>query len=751
MPVSLPTAMGSPAKSEGVPAAAGTYGPRLWHLIDPLWAWALAALAPVAGYWVIPRLIRAVGRGGQIETVEWALYVSMLTFFPAGAAIVILMARSDRWRRASRIAQGFIVAAAVACAMAYALQGNLPAVGLALLLGTGTAFATRAARTTIAARESFPVVIALALVGAFGWMAASGMVFWTGAIAWNLSRIQGIVAVAFAVAITIRGLPRPTGGADHAWTHGPSLFERGTAVLVIAVLVAFSFRTTPMVELYHWGFYVGPLDGLRQGGALLRETPAQYGILSMLLPNMLPGNSWQSFWLFQGMIFSIATIVMFLGLRRLRGGTGNVLFAAALTFCTLFFRPRSDTLIIPTQMTPSGGPVRFLWCLLALAFLLFTWERWAKEERQSGLDDQRFALTGHAIWILAVTWSFETGVYATAIWFPAYGVHLLQRIAQDRKSGTSTGDALRRLLTGIATPLTLLALVLAFVYVVYSAVIGQAPDFMGYIEYGLLYSRGFGALPVDVTGNVWFLLLIFCVASSAVATLVIRSPRDPSLVIAAGVWGCIWSVSSYFVGRSHPVNILSITPVILFAMAVLLATFKRDTAPDLLRRYSLVALVPIFAMPIAINIGHPGFLKLALTPQLSPSRFTEQVDLMPVELETLLRSRGAKPSDSFVRVVDGRLILPAWRNPDGSRTVSARNWLPKPYEIIGSLPAGRRQTYIDRAAPVPGWLIHHTSDTIKRFDEHFAQILRTHETESRAERAGWIVYRMVPRSPKFRE
>lgn len=742
--------MGNPVKTEGVPTAAGTYRHRLWQLIDPLWAWCFAALAPVAGYWLIPRLIRAVGRGGQIETVEWALYMSMLTFFPAGTALVVLMARSERWRGAARIVQGAIVAAALAGAFAYAVQGNVPAVALALLLGTGTAFATRAARSmTTTAMENLPFVVALSLVGAFGWMAASGMVFWHGAISWNLTRIQGILAIAFAVAITIRGLPKPTGGADHAWTHGPSLFERGTAILAIAVLVIFSFRTTPIVELYHWGFYVGPLDGMRQGGALLRETPAQYGFLSMLLPNMLPGNSWQSFWAFQGIVFSVATVVMFLGLRRLRGGTGNVLFAAALTFCTMFFRPRSDTLIIPTQMTPSGGPVRFLWCLLPLAFLLFTWERWAKEERQSGLDDKRFAFIGHAIWILAVTWSFETGVYATAIWFPAYGVHLLQRVARDRDSGRTTGEALRRLLNGIAMPLILLGLVVAFIYAVYTVVVGQAPDLMGYIEYGLLYSRGFGALPVDITGNVWFLLLIFCIATSAVATLVIRSPRDPSLIIAAGVWGCVWSVSSYFVGRSHPVNILSITPVILFAMAVLLVTFKRDTAPELLRRYALVALVPIFAMPIAINVGHPGFLKLALTPQLPPSRFTEQVDLMPLELETLLRSVGAKPSDSYVRVVDGRLMLPAWRNPGGDRIVSDRNWLPKPYEIIGSLPAERRQTYIDRAAPVPGWLIHHESDTIKRFGEHFAQILRTHEAEARAERAGWIVFRMVPRSPKF--
>ena len=46
--------------------------------------------------------------------------------------------------------------------------------------------------------------------------------------------------------------------------------------------------------------------------------------------------------------------------------------------------------------------------------------------------------------------------------------------------------------------------------------------------------------------------------------------KDFRLVVAAGVWGGIWSLSSYFVSRSHPVNLLSLAPVLLFAIAVLM-------------------------------------------------------------------------------------------------------------------------------------------------------------------------------------
>jgi len=118
---------------------------------------------------------------------------------------------------------------------------------------------------------------------------------------------------------------------------------------------------------------------------------------------------------------------------------------------------------------------------------------------------------------------------------------------------------------------------------------------------------------------------------------------------------------------------------------------------------------------------------------------------MDAELESLLRVAGAQSSDPMVRIADGRLVMPAWRGQDGRHLMSSRSWLPKPYEIIGTLPRERRATYIDRDSrkPTAGWLINHQSDTVKGFDIN--EILKTHRPDRKVYGGPWTVWWMVPR------
>ena len=50
--------------------------------LEYLWPAALGVLGVVIGWWLVPASIHAIGRGGQQETVEWALYMSLLVIFP---------------------------------------------------------------------------------------------------------------------------------------------------------------------------------------------------------------------------------------------------------------------------------------------------------------------------------------------------------------------------------------------------------------------------------------------------------------------------------------------------------------------------------------------------------------------------------------------------------------------------------------------------------------------------------------------
>jgi hypothetical protein len=113
---------------------------------------------------------------------------------------------------------------------------------------------------------------------------------------------------------------------------------------------------------------------------------------------------------------------------------------------------------------------------------------------------------------------------------------------------------------------------------------------------------------------------------------------------------------------------------------------------------------------------------------------------MDSSLAGLLAREGVKPGDPVVLIGDGRLMLPAWRS-GGLTVMSDRSWLPKPYEIIGSLPAARRNVYIDRnrVSNPRGWLIHSKADTIAHYDELHQKLLEGRAESRRIENDRWIV------------
>jgi hypothetical protein len=385
-------------------------------------------------------------------------------------------------------------------------------------------------------------------------------------------------------------------------------------------------------------------------------------------------------------------------------------------------------------MTPSGGPVRFVPIFILLAALM----HWIVEREK--IDDESFVIKGSLIWIFAVVWSAEAAIYCSAIWFAALAVHFAQAGVTWKEAGRTNGWISRRLGMFALAPVLTASAAYVVVKVVYRLVVGRMPDFHGYIEYALLYSRGgFGALPIDPTGSVWFLLLIFFAISTAGALYLSKDWQNQRLVMLAALWGGAWSVGSYFTGRSHPVNVLSLAPVMLYSAALLLRTLRSDFfAPW--HELIFAALVPAFAMPVVLTLGHSRAVAEIMRPQLAPSAIVSQVPAMDSSLASLLTQEGAKPTDSFVMVGDGRWMLPAW-DIQGEKVLSSQSWLPKPYEIIGSLPKDRRDVYIDRdKASFPGgWLIHSKTASIAKYDELHDKLLQGRSESRRLENERWVV------------
>ena len=713
-------------------------------LAEPLWIASLALLIILPGYQFGPAIIRFFGRGGLRETVEGLTYLSVLVAFPIGALVVMRVVPRISSSRVQYIVKAILLVSLVVEAAVYLAKSQWQAIGAATALSLITVgFLGKGDGLNESPLERSGPVDSLVpiLVGIAAWMSAGALVSWTDATPWFLATVGRFIVFAAAFAISILAM-RATFHTSSA-TPAMSTPVKALTIVGVLLLIAFSFRTNPVIELYHWEAYVGPMQELRQGGWLLWDAPAQYGILAILIPTLFPGNAWQSFFLFQGICNAVVALLMFWALGGTQSPGSRIVLATAVTATTLFFRPRSATMLLAGQMTPSGGPVRFIWPFVMLAFVFRYYRGALKREARHDPADSCFEIAGHLIWLASVCWSGEAGIYCAGVWFPAYGLFIARRASHDVRMGRSRTEVARRILRSIARPIGALTLIIGAVSVFYRFALGHFPDWMGYFEYALLYGGGFRTLPIDPSGSVWFLLIIFLAISTAVVTYLFRDAGHPRVLVLAGAWGGVWAISSYFVSRSHPANLLSIAAFAIFAAAITLRVIA-DQPPESWHGLIRIALVPMFAVPIALTLAHPAFVGEITKRQLTYGSITEQIPLMEPSLNELLLEAGAKPTDPVVRIGDGRLMLPAWRARDSlsAKVVSPYSWLPKQYEIIGTLPPSRRRKYIDRMARhlhLSGWLIHSKADGIPDFNQQLADIRRTHIETRRFENKDWIV------------
>jgi hypothetical protein len=692
---------------------------RGWLIeLEQLWIPALALSLILPAFQLGAALIQFFGRGGQRETVEWLTYLAVLIVFPLAALMIDRLSRIASPQVTSVIRLAFVAVVAVELAY-YLTRAGWTGLVAALVLSAVSVFFVYGRQSARRLADSGSILALV--VGAAAWMSAGSLVSWTNATEWYLTNPARVSILAAAIAVSIY--------AVRAITRDTSPHSRGLTRLLsavgVVVLLALSFRTNPVLELYHWEAYVGPMQELRQGGWLLWDAPAQYGILPILLPTLLPGNAWQSFYIFQAVCNAAVAMLMFWALGGTSASRSRVILATLLTAATLFFRPRSATLLLAAQMTPSGGPVRFIWPFVMLAFV-YRFYRNPSNER-------RFLLLGTVIWIASICWSLESAIYCSAVWFPAMLFFLIRRAV----------DQPRRVISALLTPVMALAALALVVSLSYRIALGHFPDWMSYAEYALLYSGGFHSLPIDPTGSVWYLLIVFLAISTATGIYAFKDPSNPRVMVLAGAWGGVWAISSYFVSRSHAANLLSIATFLVFATAITLRVIA-DQPAETWHGIVRTAVVPLFAGPMALTFAHPQFARHIATPQLTYGAFTEQIPLMEPSLNALLIKAGAKPTDPVVRIGDARLMLPAWRpqSPDGPKVISPYSWLPKQYEIIETLPPDRRQKYIDRIAEhlrLSGWLVHSKTGGIPHFDVQLRDIQRTHVETKRFENKDWIV------------
>lgn len=569
-----------------------------------------------------------------------------------------------------------------------ALRWTLAGIGIAALLG----YVAGAGRWIAFPLGAVQVALSALVVGerprlgdllaagvAWGAFASLGRAGRPDLFARYLGQWQGapaaIKAVAGSCIVASLALRRARRNERRTWS-------RLVTPVALALLALESLRVDDLFDfgsVHHWGVFVAPAEAVRQGGWLLWDVPATYGPLSTLTIAAMPtASTWDGFFLLNAAACFVSTALLFTLLRQ----EMHAALALLLALCGALWLPGAqhgpfDTGVL---ITPNAGPFRFVWCQVLLVIA-------ASRPR-----DARTWIAGCVLWLVGCLWSFESAVYCSFTWLPAYLLLVW-----------SSAPAARWRWAALPPALAATALLLVEVY--YRARLGHGPDWYAYVEASLGVRGGILALPIAPWGPVAVLLLLWWAAAAATSRVLAGASTPSALASACAALGFLWATSSYFVGRSHVIIVTDLLPSLLLAALVVRRELRACAARD--GTAVETALATMFVAVLLLALQDPGgwIPKGPIGQRWGVAVDHRRPTLDPEQL-ALMRAIGVGPG-SAIAFVDVN-VMPAWP-PEAGTSRPDRVWLPiQPLAELDPVSDERRALYVRRfveRAGTDGWLI----------------------------------------------
>jgi hypothetical protein len=388
----------------------------------------------------------------------------------------------------------------------------------------------------------------------------------------------GHFALALAIALAIAGaysFVRPTGRSR------PLLLAADVLVVILILaavldLTVYTTATSPnfafadpvsiglTTRQYQQDAYLGAVNDVLHGRALLVDTSSQYGVGSIYLLAGLfkiapigygPFGLFATF--FTGLEIAIGYVIVRLVARRWWLAAAAALVAAAVVGA-----------IHATAYAPSQGGLRFALPLAVLLFALLGLRRPAK----------RTPVTVGSLAVLAVAtvWSIETFVFTAIVLAGVTAFFLAATSSSPRQARGVAGGALLRAAAVCLAAVGLLAIATR-------AFAGAWPDWGWYVDYMTAYSSGPAHLPVGAWSPVWVLGgVYFASLAGTLGMLLLRRPFVEEnllrLTALAGTSVAGLTFLVYFINRSDD------SLLVLFALpAIMVVCIWLDFALDLAR------------------------------------------------------------------------------------------------------------------------------------------------------------------------
>jgi hypothetical protein len=476
------------------------------------------------------------------ETQSWVLAV--LVAIPSGFGIASIQERRLLAAAPAAAARGVavgIVSLALALLVRRLGHGDAPfhaIVLVAALAAVGAPFLAARVWRDRGDRDVVPAHVIAAV-----WLVAIVILF-TPNHAWRVGNLAPAILLAAALTAFLLWLPHRRALAGHArWAVDTVL-----CVLLAAVVV----QLPPVGDYlqpiaYHQGFFLGPANDVLHGRAMMAGAWSQYGygLIDALagIFKVVPIGFGTMM-----LIVVAATVAeyvcVFVTLRIAGLGQSLVVLTVGVAVASNLFAP-----LFAYILYPSAGPIRFgLPYLIVLLAVIGA----RLPERRAVVRYGMLAAVG-----LAAAWSFETFTYTAA----TYGCLILVE-ALAEPSGK-----LRTLIRGAVEGIGASVFGVVAFSLITLALDGHL-DWGPYVEYLKLYTtEELGALPVVIfsAGPQMGATIFF----TGVAVLWVTRYRPdlleaPVRAALTGFTGIALSTYTYYLGRSHPNNLLVIVvPTIL--------------------------------------------------------------------------------------------------------------------------------------------------------------------------------------------
>jgi len=503
-------------------------------------------------------LIVVFGQSKPIERLGY--FLAILVLVPLCVTLAWRRRRTSTDERQRFVAFASLAATAVSLCLARSIAfPSTAAVGKSLFLllelvaaRTAIALSARVMPATWMRRLSAPAAIA----GAPLLLAVSAGAFIPAA---TFSVLD--IAVPFVAALIAFLLMQARVG--HGGLPRVGVHATDAAVLTVASLVLF-YVAGPEGELAeNHNYFLGPALAVLHGHPMLVSTFSQYGvgmIYALAAVFLVIPIGYGTFTL----LLSCLT-VLFFGVFYviLRWSTRSVLVAviglASVVVLDMFGQIAFYSHFPSTGVLRFGLPWLLILCSLAAA---------RTTRRRRLFDGLTFAIVA-----VAAIWSGETCGYClgTACALACFNAAIADGSVRDRIRRGTRNVAL---LVGVAA-----SSVLAFTLVMRLAT-GVWPDWGGYLEFLHLYTiEDFGDLPIEPWSPGLAIGAMYAISAIAIVLLVLSRPelvreRAVAFRAAAGLTALGVLVYTYFLGRSHPNNVIHVSPPAIVLLFVWFDIFR---------------------------------------------------------------------------------------------------------------------------------------------------------------------------------